>query len=170
MHMHGLKIVHRDLKPENVLLTSDAHILITDFGSGKILDKIPLQPSEEPGRDPDKPVLGRGRSSSFVGTAQYVAPEVLLGRYADVGPAVDLWALGCIIYQFLTGTTPFQAETEFLIFRRIVNPDFSFPEHFDPDARDLVSNLLVSRKVGFFCDWKITSETFSFRNLYLRRD
>ncbi len=129
-HMHKLKICHRDLKPENILLNDEGHILITDFGSGKQLTSIPVVgkytiiyfsnynymmfftlmiATQEPAKgDPVKPVSGRTRSNSFVGTAQYVSPEVLQGRYADVGPASDLWALGCILFQFLSGHTPFQ--------------------------------------------------------------
>jgi len=50
----------------------------------------------------------RTRSNSFVGTAQYVSPEVLKGQYANVGPPADLWALGCILYYFISGFPPFQ--------------------------------------------------------------
>ena len=81
------------------------HILVTDFGSAKILDdkKKEVARSEDvegevAGGRREGEVAG-GRRSSFVGTAQYVSPEVLTGQ--PTTPAVDLWALGCILYQVL---------------------------------------------------------------------
>jgi len=52
----------------------------------------------------------RPRNNSFVGTPQYVVPEILQGRYDEVGPAADLWAFGCIVYQFLSGQLCFFGE------------------------------------------------------------
>lgn len=132
-HLHGLGIVHRDLKPENILLDSSMHILLTDFGSAKILDekKDVLEGEEARG----------GRRSSFVGTAQYVSPEVLTGK--ETTPASDLWALGCILYQMVTSVPPFVSQTEYLIFQKIQALDYTFPEGFDPKIRDLVGKLLV---------------------------
>uniref|UniRef100_H2YFH3 3-phosphoinositide-dependent protein kinase 1 n=1 Tax=Ciona savignyi TaxID=51511 RepID=H2YFH3_CIOSA len=80
------------------------------------------------------------RSSSFVGTAQYVSPELLKDKKAC--KSSDLWALGCIVYQMLTGQFPFKAPNEYLIFQQIVNCKYEFPEDFDPNARDLISSLL----------------------------
>ena len=72
------------------------HILVTDFGSAKILDDKKKEVARS--EDVEGEVAG-GRRSSFVGTAQYVSPEVLTGQ--PTTPAVDLWALGCILYQVL---------------------------------------------------------------------
>lgn len=130
-HMHSLGIIHRDLKPENILFNDDMHIQITDFGTAKEIDENSHQlPASEP------------QSSSFVGTAQYVSPELLNDKQICV--ASDLWALGCIIFQMLTGKLPFRAPNEYLTFQQVINCRYSFPEdeEFDPDARDLVENLL----------------------------
>lgn len=63
--------------------------------------------------------------NTFVGTAEYVSPEVLLDK--ESGPASDLWALGCIIYQFFVGKPPFSNKTEYLIFESILKANFKFP-------------------------------------------
>ena len=106
-HLHHLKIIHRDLKPENILLNSDMHILLTDFGSAKII-------SDENRQIDDMPPA---RRNSFVGTAQYVSPEILTNSGSS--PASDLWAIGCILYQMVTGMPPFQSQSEYLIFQKV---------------------------------------------------
>ncbi|KAL7631977.1 UNVERIFIED_CONTAM: hypothetical protein RMT77_017704 [Armadillidium vulgare] len=122
-HLHNLNIVHRDLKPENIILDENMHIKITDFGSAKILTNGEI-----------------GRRSSFVGTAQYVSPEVLESR--AVTPSADLWALGCIVYQMVSGLPPFNDPSEYLITRQILKLEYVFPADFDEDAKELVQNLL----------------------------
>lgn len=142
-HLHKLGIVHRDLKPENILLNNDMDIFITDFGSAQVYEldfskPIDLtirssQQSTAPSRSPD-------RRNSFVGTAQYVSPEMLKNRLAS--NKSDLWALGVIIYQMVTNIMPFNAPTEYLIYQKIQNLDYKFTENFDLNAKDLVSSLI----------------------------
>ncbi|XP_030067640.1 3-phosphoinositide-dependent protein kinase 1 isoform X2 [Microcaecilia unicolor] len=124
-YLHGKGIIHRDLKPENILLSEDMHIQITDFGTAKVL------PSDSK----------QARANSFVGTAQYVSPELLGEKSAC--KSSDLWALGCIIYQLVAGLPPFRAGNEYLIFQKIIKLEYDFPEKFFPKARDLVEKLLV---------------------------
>uniref|UniRef100_A0A8C9KK21 3-phosphoinositide-dependent protein kinase 1 n=1 Tax=Panthera tigris altaica TaxID=74533 RepID=A0A8C9KK21_PANTA len=81
------------------------------------------------------------RANSFVGTAQYVSPELLTEKSAC--KSSDLWALGCIIYQLVAGLPPFRAGNEYLIFQKIIKLEYDFPEKFFPKARDLVEKLLV---------------------------
>ena len=57
---------------------------------------------------------------------------------------VDLWALGCIIYQMLVGRPPFKCATEYLTFQKVMNRDFTFPDYLSPEAKDLIDRLLVS--------------------------
>ncbi|KAI8492692.1 3-phosphoinositide dependent protein kinase-1 [Branchiostoma belcheri] len=124
-HLHGLGIIHRDLKPENILLDEHMHIQITDFGTAKILD---------PGNN-------QARANSFVGTAQYVSPELLTNKAAC--KSSDLWALGCIIYQMVSGLPPFRAGNEYLIFQKIQKLEYDFPDGFNSKAQDLVKKLLI---------------------------
>nr|XP_040132852.1 3-phosphoinositide-dependent protein kinase 1 isoform X4 [Ictidomys tridecemlineatus] len=124
-YLHGKGIIHRDLKPENILLNEDMHIQITDFGTAKVLT----------------PESKQARANSFVGTAQYVSPELLTEKSAC--KSSDLWALGCIIYQLVAGLPPFRAGNEYLIFQKIIKLEYDFPEKFFPKARDLVEKLLV---------------------------
>ncbi|TSS23695.1 3-phosphoinositide-dependent protein kinase 1 [Bagarius yarrelli] len=125
-YLHSLGIIHRDLKPENILLNEDMHIQITDFGTAK-------QFSSD---------ITQARANSFVGTAQYVSPELLTKKTAC--KSSDLWALGCIVYQLVAGLPPFRAANEYLIFQKIIKLEYEFPEKFFPKAKDLVEKLLCS--------------------------
>jgi 3-phosphoinositide dependent protein kinase-1 len=142
-HMHNRGVIHRDLKPENVLLDDQMHIKITDFGTAKLLPD-PRAPKEAP---TSYEIPGTGsdeessRARSFVGTAEYVSPELLTDKNAC--KASDLWAFGCIIYQLLSGRPPFKAGNEYQTFQKIVGLEYEFPPGFPPAARDLVERLLV---------------------------
>jgi 3-phosphoinositide dependent protein kinase-1 len=145
-YMHSRGVIHRDLKPENVLLDDQMHVKITDFGTAKLL-KDPRDPRSQDGNDRGLPESGRGdldedsRAASFVGTAEYVSPELLTSKNAC--KASDLWAFGCIVYQLLAGRPPFKAGSEYMTFQKIVNLEYEFPTGFPPAARDLVERCLV---------------------------
>lgn len=144
-YMHARGVIHRDLKPENVLLDDQMHVKITDFGTAKILDqpKKPPRDHEDSGPETGSPMDGAdvNRAKSFVGTAEYVSPELLTDKQAC--KASDLWAFGCIIYQLLAGRPPFKAGNEYLTFQKIVNLEYQFPKGFPAVAKDLVERLLV---------------------------
>jgi serine/threonine-protein kinase len=88
-HLHG--IIHRDLKPGNVLMTKEGQPKISDFGLAKKLEGD----------------AGQTRSGTLMGTPNYMAPEQARGDTKEVGPLADVYALGVILYQMLTGRTPF---------------------------------------------------------------
>lgn len=110
------------------------HILITDFGSAKMFNEEQKESDEEEN-------LMRRRRNSFVGTAQYVSPELLTDKSAS--HSSDLWALGCIVYQMVAGLPPFWARSEYIIFQKILKLEYEFPDGFSPSARNLVEKLLV---------------------------
>ncbi|EGN99799.1 hypothetical protein SERLA73DRAFT_72588 [Serpula lacrymans var. lacrymans S7.3] len=122
-YMHSKDVIHRDLKPENLLLDDAFRIKLTDFGTGKLL---------EPSVD---------RAKSFVGTAQYVSPELL--ESGETSKSSDLWSLGCIIYQMIAGRFAFQGLSEYYTWQKIKQLDYSFPDGFDEEAKDIVQKLLV---------------------------
>lgn len=137
-YMHSRGVIHRDLKPENVLLDDNMHVKITDFGTAKLLpDPRDPRPPEQMERSQQE----SGRAASFVGTAEYVSPELLTEKSA--GKPSDLWAFGCIIYQLLAGRPPFKGASEYLTFQKIVGLEYEFPVGFPPAARDLVERCLV---------------------------
>lgn len=95
---HEQSIVHRDIKPGNLLLDADGTVKIGDFGIARFMD------------DPSGALTATGQ---IVGTSLYIAPERALGKNA--GPASDVYSLGCVLYQLLTGTPPFRADTAIAI-------------------------------------------------------
>lgn len=143
-YMHSRGVIHRDLKPENVLLDDQMHVKITDFGTAKLLKDPRVssrsadqsQGASEAGDDEED-----SRATSFVGTAEYVSPELLTDKSAC--KASDLWAFGCIVYQLLSGRPPFKAGNEYQTFQKIVGLDYEFPSGFPPQAKDLIERLLV---------------------------
>ncbi|KAJ2820248.1 3-phosphoinositide dependent protein kinase-1 [Coemansia erecta] len=124
-YMHTERTLHRDIKPENILLGSDMHILVTDFGTAKTFKKD----------EADQ------RAHSFVGTAEYVSPELLTDKAADQNS--DLWAVGCIAFQLLTGRPPFKGSNEYQTFQKVLKLDYTFPPNMPAQARDLVERILA---------------------------
>ncbi|KAJ2703940.1 serine/threonine protein kinase, partial [Coemansia spiralis] len=124
-YMHSENTLHRDIKPENILLGSDMHILVTDFGTAKMFKR---EEAEQ-------------RAYSFVGTAEYVSPELLTEKAADRNS--DLWAVGCVAYQLLTGRPPFKATNEYQTFQKVLKLNYTFPPDMPPHARDFIERILV---------------------------
>jgi hypothetical protein len=126
-YMHERGVVHRDLKPENILLTDDGHLKIIDFGTAKDLMHTDLNGPE------------------FVGTAEYMSPSTVNGK--TTGIEGDLWALGVILYQCITGCTAFYAASPYLVFLRIKRALIRCPSFATIEMNNFLSLLL--EKDGF---------------------
>lgn len=134
--MHSRGVIHRDLKPENILLDDKMRIKVTDFGTAKLMAFEVDQNGKKLMTFPKD-----FRASSFVGTAEYVSPELLADKYQ--GKGCDIWAFGCIIYQLIAGRPPFKASNEYQTFQKIVKLQYSYPPGFPLSVRDLVKHILV---------------------------
>lgn len=131
--IHKTGVIHRDIKPENILLDANRRIKLTDFGTAKILDK-------------DESIGGYDlltRSKSFVGTAEYVSPELLNDSYTDY--KCDIWAFGCILFQMIAGKPPFKASNEYLTFQKVQKIQYAFSAGFPTVIRDLVKRILLKQ-------------------------
>ncbi|GCE97267.1 hypothetical protein ZYGM_004754 [Zygosaccharomyces mellis] len=132
-HLHLRGIIHRDIKPENVLLDKEMKVKLTDFGTAKLLDGQPYDSG-------DKYDL-HTRSKSFVGTAEYVSPELLNDNWVDY--RCDIWAFGCIVFQMIAGKPPFKATNEYLTFQKVMKVQYAFTAGFPVIVRDLVKRILL---------------------------
>uniref|UniRef100_A0A668AWZ4 non-specific serine/threonine protein kinase n=1 Tax=Myripristis murdjan TaxID=586833 RepID=A0A668AWZ4_9TELE len=141
-HLHKLGIVYRDIKLENILLDSEGHVVLTDFG----LSKEFLEEEKE-------------RTYSFCGTIEYMAPEIIRGKSGH-GKSVDWWSLGILMFELLTGASPFtleergtpnQQKIQLNELIRILRCEPPFPSMIGSTAQDLLRKLLVKdphRRLG----------------------
>lgn len=121
LHLN-LKVIYRDLKPENCMLNLDGNLVLTDFGLSKVSTD--------------------DKKHSMIGTAQYMAPEVIKGEEYDF--SVDWWSLGCVSFDMLTGGPPFTGHTNEKIMDKVVHSKkhLKFPFYLSLDAKDFLRKLL----------------------------
>ena len=131
-YLHSLHIVYRDLKPENVMFDESGNIRITDFGCSK-----------------QGVTSSTKGATTFCGTPEYLAPELLLKR--EYGLAVDWWALGVLFYEMLVGMPPFYSRHQKEMYQKILSGSALYPSTLPPGAKGVISGLLVrnpSKRLG----------------------
>jgi len=122
-YLHDRRIVHRDLKPQNVMLDSHGNIKIADFGLGKLLGNQRM-------------------AKSIVGTPLYQSPELTSGQGGN--EKVDVWAMGCIIYELAALRFVFEAKTQVELTKKIMKDPFKpIPSHFSKDLSDFIFSMLT---------------------------
>jgi len=131
--LHSQKILYRDLKPENVLVGEDGYLMLADFGLAKL--------------------VGEGEiANSFCGTAEYLAPEMLIGNGHD--HTVDWWALGILVYEMIVGIPPFFHRNKHKMYHFIKESKVNFPDperhkiSVSSSAQDLILRLLDKNKAN----------------------
>lgn len=121
-YLHELGIVHRDLKPENILLDFEGHVKVTDFGLAK------------------GDISSESRTNSFVGTMEYMAPEILTAT--GHGKQADWWSLGILVFEMLSGKPPFLSKNKKTLEKKIVNEKIKMPKHFSSEVHVFLKGLL----------------------------
>ncbi|CAH1775457.1 unnamed protein product [Owenia fusiformis] len=140
-YLHNYGIVHRDLKPDNLLITSEGHIKLTDFGLSKMGLMNLTTNLYEGSLDKDTKQF---QDKQVFGTPEYIAPEVILRQ--GYGKPVDWWSMGIILYEFLIGCVPFFGDTPEELFSQVINEEIEYPDEEDEappeEAQNLINNLL----------------------------
>mmetsp|Transcript_20107 Transcript_20107/g.33528 ORF Transcript_20107/g.33528 Transcript_20107/m.33528 type:complete len:475 (+) Transcript_20107:52-1476(+) len=158
LHMQGF--IYRDLKPENILIHESGHIMLTDFDLSKSMTPVTpkiIKEAKHPlfGGKTKGPEIGDFEpimsTNSFVGTEEYIAPEVIQGL--GHSSSVDWWTLGILMYEMLFGYTPFKGSNQNGTFANIVNNEIKFPDdaHVTDNCKKLIKRLLKrdpSKRIG----------------------
>ncbi|KAL4579834.1 hypothetical protein LXL04_016001 [Taraxacum kok-saghyz] len=149
-YLHCLGIIYRDLKPENILLQTDGHVVLSDFDLSFRTQCKPQvikhsQSKRRRSRSQPPPTFvaePSTQSNSFVGTEEYIAPEIITG--AGHSSAIDWWAVGILLYEMLYGRTPFRGKNRQKTFANILHKDLTFPSSIPVSlaARQLIHGLL----------------------------
>lgn len=121
-HLHLHDIIYRDLKPENILIDSDGHIKLADFGLAK------------------EGVANDRTAPSFCGSPAYLSPEMLTRRGA--GKAADIYGIGAVLYEMITGTPPFYANDLGTLYRNIAKSKLMMHDYFSDELKSLLKKLL----------------------------
>lgn len=124
-HLHSFGVVYRDLKLENILIDDEGHTRLADFGLTKVLMR-------EDGT--------LRRTKTFCGTREYVAPEMLRGDAYDT--VIDFWTFGILLYEMMSGRTPFYTADHNEIYKRIEKAPIFYPRNLSSEVRELLGKLL----------------------------
>eukprot|EP00730_Choanoeca_flexa_P000573 TRINITY_DN10254_c0_g1_i5.p1 TRINITY_DN10254_c0_g1~~TRINITY_DN10254_c0_g1_i5.p1 ORF type:complete len:642 (+),score=246.15 TRINITY_DN10254_c0_g1_i5:113-2038(+) len=146
MYLHEKGILYRDLKLDNVMLDEDGHVRLADFGLCK-----------------QNVAVGTGRTQTFCGTPNYLAPEIV--SYKAYSSAVDWWSLGVIMYEMMNGIVLFDGETEQELFRNILHQRIEMPRTMSKDAAQTVMGFLErkpDKRLGYGAEERKSIQSATF--------
>jgi len=126
-YAHKRNLIHRDIKPSNILITESGEPMLTDFGVAKIID--------------EEATLDLTGTSAAVGTPEYMAPEQATSKNVD--HRADIYALGIVFYEMVTGRRPFQADTPLAVLFKQASEPLPRPKSFVPSLPDAVEKILL---------------------------
>ena len=148
-YLHNYSIIHRDIKSKNVLFCENYEILIGDFGVSKILPPTKIH------------------TNTQIGTPYYLSPEMVKGGRYTV--ATDIWAIGCVLYELMFGSVPYQANNIYQLYMKIKNNMIIIPsttysddlklilkdlltknEYTRPSIKNLLSRNIIKEKIRYF--------------------
>ena len=142
-YLHNLNIIYRDLKPENILIGEDNHIVLVDFGLVK------------------ENINDNDSTTSFCGTPAYIPPEMLYKK--GVGKSADIYGLGAVLYEMVSGVPPFFSNEITTLFNKIKNSKLILHNYFTEELKDLLTKLLCkepSKRFGTYDKSEIKKHPF----------
>ncbi|GIK40978.1 MAG: hypothetical protein BroJett011_48110 [Chloroflexota bacterium] len=125
-YAHQRGVVHRDIKPANIMLTPEGQAILMDFGIAKMLTLEERMTQTGVG----------------IGTPTYMSPEQARGE-SNVGPPADIYSLGIVLYEMLTGRVPFSADTPLAVMLKAINDPLPPPREFSPDIPDVLQGVVL---------------------------
>ena len=142
---HAAGIVHRDIKPENIMLRPDGYVKVLDFGIAKLNAYPPIRDVRP------VPTVNRSQTApgTLMGTVKYMSPEQL--RELPIDPRSDIWSLGVVLHEMVTGNAPFEAATTSETITVILErkpPRLDYPDRVPEDVREVISKALNKRRGG----------------------
>jgi len=122
-HLHRCGFIHRDIKPENILLGKKNHVYVADLGYGTVWEKNKI-------------------TNTPCGSLYYASPEIVRHDGVYVGPEVDVWSLGCVLYVMTTGRLPFHGSSSDSTRRLIIKGEYTVPYHISPELKQLLVGMI----------------------------
>jgi serine/threonine-protein kinase len=145
-YAHSRGVIHRDLKPQNVILGEFGEVMVLDWGLAKRLDRAEKPSQELSAADAES---GQTVQGQILGTPAYMAPEQAEGRLDQIGRFTDVYGLGAVLYEVLTGQPPFRGEDSRSVIRQVISESVPPPRQIvpgTPRAMEAISMKALSKR------------------------